>query len=142
MHPYHWNWQSEPNQQHQNPAEQCYQTIKMMANTILDHAGSPGYLWLLCLMYVCFLLNHTASTSLTYATPLQHATGSTPNISPLLWFTWYKPVYYKVDDSAFPSESREELGRFVGIAEHVGHAMTFKILMEDSDTPQPSASIF
>ena len=126
------SWQSEPYQQHQNPAERRYQTIKTMANTILDRTGSPGYLWLLCLMYVCFLLNHTASAALAYATPLQRATGSTPDISPLLRFTWYEPVYYKVDDSAFPSESREELGRFVGIAEHVGHAMTFKILTEDT----------
>ena len=126
------SWQSEPHQQHQNPAERRYQTIKTMANTILDRTGSPCYVWLLCLMYVCFLLNHTASASLNYATPLQRATGSTPDISPLLRFTWYEPVYYKVDDSDFPSDSREKLGRFVGIAEHVGHAMTFKVLTDDT----------
>ena len=27
-------WQSEPHQQHQNPAERRYQTIKTMTNTI------------------------------------------------------------------------------------------------------------
>jgi hypothetical protein len=41
-------------------------------------------------------------------------------------------VYYKLDDSTFPSESSENLGRFVDIAEHVGHFMTFKILTEDT----------
>ena len=29
-------------------------------------------------------------------------------------------------------ESTEKLGRFVGIAEHVGHALTFKILTDDT----------
>ena len=40
--------------------------------------------------------------------------------------------YYKVDDSDFPSESGEKCGRFVGIAEHVEHAMTYKILTDDT----------
>jgi hypothetical protein len=55
------DWQSEPHQQHQNPCKCCYQTIKVMANTILDHTGSSAFLWLLCLGYVCFLLNNVAS---------------------------------------------------------------------------------
>ena len=77
-------WQSEPHQQHQNPAKRRYQTIKTMTNTILDCTGSPPSVWLLCLMYVCFLLNHTACGALNYQIPLQVATGSTPDISPLL----------------------------------------------------------
>jgi hypothetical protein len=31
------SWQSEPYQQHQNPAEHCYKTIKCAANRVLDH---------------------------------------------------------------------------------------------------------
>jgi hypothetical protein len=30
------SWQSEPHQQHQNPAEWRYQTVKQLCNTILD----------------------------------------------------------------------------------------------------------
>jgi hypothetical protein len=30
------SWQSEPHQQHQNPAERRYQTVKQLCNTILD----------------------------------------------------------------------------------------------------------
>ena len=52
-------WQSEPHQQHQNPAEREHQNIKRLCNTILDRSGAPAYTWLLCLMYVCFLLNNT-----------------------------------------------------------------------------------
>jgi hypothetical protein len=43
-------WQSEPHQQHQNPAKCQYQNIKRLSNTILDHSGAPAYTWLLCLM--------------------------------------------------------------------------------------------
>jgi hypothetical protein len=46
------DWQSEPHQQHQNPAERKYQDIKRMANTIMDRTGSPPTTWLLALMYV------------------------------------------------------------------------------------------
>jgi hypothetical protein len=53
------SWQSEPYQQHQNPAEWCYQTIKRAADRVLGRTGAPDYTWLLCLEYVCFLLNHT-----------------------------------------------------------------------------------
>ena len=63
---------------------------------------------------------------------MQRTTGSTPDISPLLRFRWWEPVFYKLNDSDFPSESRECKGHFVGIAENVGHAMTFKILTDDT----------
>jgi hypothetical protein len=53
-------------------------------------------------------------------------------LSPLLYFRWYEPIYYRVDNSDFPSDSREERSRWVGVAEHVGHTMTFKILTDDT----------
>jgi hypothetical protein len=56
------DWQSEPHQQQQNPVEHRYQTIKSVTNTILDCIRSPTSLWLLCLMYVCFLLNNNTSS--------------------------------------------------------------------------------
>jgi hypothetical protein len=58
------SWQSEPHQQHQNPAERRFQTVKTAANTILDRTGAPASTWLLCLLYVCFLLNHTYCASI------------------------------------------------------------------------------
>jgi hypothetical protein len=99
---------------------------------VLDRTGSPAYLWLLCLMYVCFLLNNVSSAAINGAVPLQVLTGSTNDISTLLFFQWYEPVYYKEDDSDFPSDSPEKRGRWVGIAEHDRHAMTFKILTDDT----------
>jgi hypothetical protein len=37
-----------------------------------------------------------------------------------------------VDDSDFPSNTREKCGHFVGISKTVGHAMIFKILTDDT----------
>ena len=70
------SWQSELYHQHQNPAKRHYQMVKRMCNTILDHTGAPAYCWLLCLMYVCVILNNTYAPSI-HAMPLQMVTGTT-----------------------------------------------------------------
>jgi hypothetical protein len=57
--------------------------------------------------------------------------GSTPDITGILEFRFWEPVYYAKYDAKFPADSTELLGRFVGIGEHIGHAVTFKILTED-----------
>jgi hypothetical protein len=64
--------------------------------------------------------------------PIRMSTGSTNDISPLLCFHFWEPVYYKFDDSDFLSDSREKCGHFVGISKSVGHAMTLKILTDDT----------
>ena len=127
------DWQSEPHQQHQNPAERRYQDVKRVTNTMMDRTGTPPSLWLLALMHVCFILNFTANSSIGDAIPMTVLTGTTHDISPLLQFDWYEPVYYMANESGFPSESKEKRGRFVGIAEHVGHALTYKILADDTN---------
>ena len=102
------SWQSEPHYQHQNFAEPRYATIKPLVNTLLDLCGALAYCWLLALTYVCFVLNHTAVGSLHWRTPIEKLTGSTPDISALLCFRFWEPVYYKLGDSEFPSQSPEK----------------------------------
>lgn len=126
------NWQSEPHQQHQNAAEWCNQDAKRLANTLLDHPGAPLSLWFLALTYVCMILNHTAYAFIGNAIIIQVLTGATPDISALLQFDFYEPVYYKMEESHFPSMSNEKSGYSVGISEHVGHALTFMILTDDT----------
>jgi hypothetical protein len=126
------DWQSEPYQQQQNPAERRYQTVKRITNTLMDRTGAPADTWFLCMSYVCFVLNHTACKAINWQLPLRVLTGVTPDISPLLRFSFWQPVYYAMNEPSFPSDSREARGRFVGIAEHVGHAMTFLILTDDT----------
>ena len=50
----------------------------------------------------------------------------------MLAFSFWEPVYYKNYDSSFPSKNTKKRGRFVGVAENVGHFMTFRILTKDS----------
>jgi hypothetical protein len=101
------SWQSELYHQHQNPAERHYQMVKCMCNTILDHTGVPAYCWLLCLMYVYVILNNTYAPSI-HAMPLQMVSGTTNDISQLLYFfSFYEPMYYHDDNSPFPSASKE-----------------------------------
>jgi len=118
--------------QHQNFAENRYNTVKTITNTVMDRTGCPPSWWLLCLMYVAYVLNNSASPSLKDQTPLFVGTGQINDISPMLEFVFGEPVYYRMDDAAFPSDSRELLGNFVGIAEHIGHKMTFKVLSHDT----------
>ena len=65
------SWQSEPNQQHQNPAERHYQTVKRFTNTILNRTAAPEFAWLLCVQYVCYVLNRMACEPLHWRTPLE-----------------------------------------------------------------------
>ena len=58
------NWHSEPYHQNQNPAEWRYRTIKSRTNTVMNRSGAPANCWLLCLIYVCYLLSHIACTAI------------------------------------------------------------------------------
>lgn len=125
-------WTSEPHRQNQNTMERRYQTAKRLTNVVMDRSGCPASCWLLCMQYVCTVLNCTACKSLGWKIPLTVLLGVTIDVSPLLRFHWYQPVFYSVDDASFPSDSKEALGYFVGIAPHCGHVMTFKILTQDT----------
>lgn len=126
------DWQSEPHHQHQNRAERKYQDLKRTVNTVMDRTGAPPYTWLLAFMYVAFLLNCTATPSLGNRTPLEALDGITPDISMILRFHFYEPVYFRVHEPGFPSQTREARGRFAGFSKNVGHAMTFKILADET----------
>ena len=74
----------------------------------------------------------TATESLKWRTPLEKLTGITPDISAILCYHFYEPVYYKRIDAGFPSESMERLGYWVGVSANVGHAMMYKVLTADT----------
>ena len=126
------NWHSEPYHQNQNAAEWRYRTIKSWTNTVMNRCGALANCWLLCLIYVCYLLNHIACTALDGKIPLLALTGITPDISIILLFSFYQPVFYARDDQHFPSESEEWAGYWVGFEKHCGDAMTHKFLDHDT----------
>lgn len=69
---------------------------------------------------------------------MQVLTGETTDISILLCFTFWDVVYVsRYKSSGFSGQvgslkSSEIRGRFVGFAENVGHALTFKVLTDDT----------
>ena len=131
-------YESEPYHQHQSKAEQRYGVVKRYINTLMNLTGAPAHCWLLHMLYVCSLLNATASPALGGLTPLQTLTGQVPDISHFLHFSFWEPVYYKVDESEhdhrFPSQSNEKRGHWVGFADNKGDHLTWKILTDDTNT--------
>ena len=126
------NWHSEPYHKNRNPAEWRYRTIKSWTNTVMNRSGAPANCWLLCLIYVCYLLNHIACGALDGKIPLLALNCITSDISIILLFTFYQPVFYATYDQHFPSESEERASYWVGFGEHCGDAMTHKILDHDT----------
>jgi hypothetical protein len=58
--------------------------------------------------------------------------GGKPDISHILMFDWFEPVLYLDPVSKFQyPETTERPGYFVGFADNVGDALTFKILKND-----------
>ena len=130
------DYQSEPYHQHQNKAENCFGLAKHYTNTVMSTSGCPACCWLLCLQYICVVLNHLASPTLQGICPVQALEGTTPDISFLLHFSFYEPVYYRIDSSEpdlnFPSSSNEKKGYWVGFADNQGDSLTWRILTEDT----------
>ena len=131
------DYQSEPYHQHQNKAENRFWTCQAL------HQHCHEHLWLSCLLLVAM----SAGTSVLYSTtwhrptlqgicPVQALEGTTPDISFLLHFSFYEPVYYRIDSSEpglnFPSSSNEKKGYWVGFADNQGDSLTWRILTEDT----------
>ena len=132
------DWQSEPHYQHQNFAEHRWKHLKRNHAFWMNHRNVDSGAWLLCLEWVADVMNLTAEKSLGWRVPLEVLTGQTQDISILLvfgfWDVVYVPRYPDRDYSGQPGEqkSSEIRGRFVGFSKHVGHALTFKILTDDT----------
>ena len=123
------DWQSEPYHQNQNPAEWRYRTIKAWTNTIMNRTGAPAHCWLLTLQYVCYILNHISTASLGGQVPVQVLYGVTPDISIILLYTFYQPVFYDAThDQHLRSDSEERASFWVGFAEHCGDSLTHMVL--------------
>ena len=85
------DYQSEPYHQHQNRLKSIC-LAKRYTNTVMNTSGCPACCWLLCLQYICVVLNHLApSPTLQGICPVQALEGTTPDISFLLHFSFYEP---------------------------------------------------
>ena len=82
-------WQSETHYQNQNFYENCYQKNKCLTNTNIDFMGGDAYTWLISLMYVCLLFNHTYYGVINYI-PITSSSGSTSYIILFLRFLFWQ----------------------------------------------------
>ena len=80
---------------------------------MMDRTGTPANLWLLCTNYAVYILNRLSASRLNYKTPLEVATGQQPDISAILAFHWFQPVYFKSTKVSYPSHTQERSGRIV-----------------------------
>ena len=90
---------TEPGHAHQNKAERRMQDVKRNTSRIMDHTGAPSYLWFYCMLYVVMLLNSCACESLNWMTPNFVGLGKVDDISNLLQYTFYEPVYFAKDEA-------------------------------------------
>ena len=132
------DWQSEPNYQHQNFAEHRWNHLQRHVNFIMNFRNVRPNAWLLCTKWCGDVMNFTAEKSLGGRPPLQFLEGQTLDISILLCFMFWDVVYVsRYDDKDYKGQigstkSSEIRGRFVGFAWNVGHALTFKVLTDDT----------
>ena len=83
---------------------------------------------LLCMSYACYILNHLSCKSLQGQIPLTKIYGITPDISIIMMYTFYQSASYATPNQSVPSTSEEKHAFSVGFGEHVGDAITHKLL--------------
>ena len=79
------------------------------------------------MIFTCYILKHIACGTLNGSIPLLDLYGITPDISIMMIYTFYQPVFYANHDQHFQSES-ERAAFWVGFGEHCGDAMSHKLL--------------
>ena len=92
-------WQSQSYHQHQNFAENFWQSIKQGTNQLLDFSGAAKNLFLCALIYYAFLWNHTVDTTIGdgSSSPYTFATGCDNDITSILLFCFHEPMYCPLD---------------------------------------------
>jgi len=123
---------SETGQQNQNKAEHTIQDIKADTAKCMDRTGTPAKYWLICMLHIVYLYNMLSFLSLGGKTPIEVATDVMPDISPVLTYCWWQPIYYLDDDGKFPLDTKEKRGRWCGVAENIGDTLTYWILTNDT----------
>ena len=77
--------------------------------------------------------NHISCKSLNGQIPLTKLYGVTPDICILMMYTFYQSVYYASHKQSFLSNIEEKHAFWVGFGEHVGNAITHKLLDSSSN---------
>ena len=123
---------SEAYHQNQNPVEGRYCTLKSWTNTIMNRTGTPADCWFLCMIHASYILNQLPCKAFDGNAPIGMLYGISPDISIILLYTFYQPVFYATHNQSYPSVSEERAAHWVGFGEHVGDALIHKLLDDDT----------
>ena len=118
------NWHSEPYHQNQNPAEWKYRTIESQTNTILNRSSAHANCWLICMIYVSYILNHISCDALNGSILLQVLYGITPDISIMLLIHFTNQYFILLMINISHQRMKNKLFLGVGFGEQCGDAMT------------------
>ena len=99
------SWNSEPYHQNQNPAEGRYCTLKSWTNTIMNRSDAPADCWLLCMIHASYILNDLSCEVLVGNVALGMLYGVSPDISIILLYTFYQPVFYATHNQSYPQHN-------------------------------------
>jgi hypothetical protein len=85
---------SEAGYPNQNPVEsQAIKWLKRAGERLLNHTGAPDFVWIWAYQYLALVSNWTADRTLRWKCPYTKRHGVTPDISALLSFHFYEPIY-------------------------------------------------
>ena len=98
----------------------------------MNRSGAPADCWLQRMINASYFLIHLSCEALAGNVPLGMPHGVSPHISILLLYTFCQPVFYATHNQSYPSASEERAARWVGFGEHVGDALTNKLLDDDT----------
>ena len=87
--------------------------------------SSPPNAWGFAYLHAFCCIPCMYSSKLQH-TPCEYSGSNIPDFS-ALQFESYEPLFYLRPESAFPNSSKA-CGHFLGIAENIGHCMTYWIL--------------
>jgi hypothetical protein len=125
----------EPYNPQQNPAERALGRHKDTMERVLIASGCDQRAWFKLSQHVAYVENRLAKETKGWRTSVELRDGETPDISALLNFTFWEPVYYIEPVSVtgkFPN-TKEKLGRWLGIASDYGDGMAYWILTDDTE---------
>ena len=124
---------TEPYHSGQNPAERAMSVQKEKLERIMIESGCTPEAWFRAACHVADVNNHTANKTLNFRTPAEVHSGETPDISGLVQYQFWDPVYYVGHTEKFPTTGgSERLGRWVGRAHDFGEKMCYWILDEET----------
>ena len=117
---------TEPYSPWKNYAEDCIRVIKNSARYFMQATQTPIRLFNHELMCACDIRNLTESSSVTMKgrTPFEVTLGYSPDISEYTIFEWYQYIWYWEPENP----QKQMLGRWLGVEDHIGNGLTYKII--------------